>query len=87
MALAVRRHPLAALSVEVTAEPDGTIAVRDSKLGEESPVLRFTPEEWERHLDAAKRTGLRAWRLRLASARDWCAAAAAWQIRKNRSCR
>lgn len=30
------------------------ISVRDTKLGEESPVLRFTPDEWEAHLLAVK---------------------------------
>jgi hypothetical protein len=32
--------------VEVRAEPDGMIAVRDSK-DRAGPVLRFTREEWE----------------------------------------
>lgn len=39
--------------VEVKLGPED-IAVRDTKLGEESPVLRFTPDEWEAHLLAVK---------------------------------
>jgi hypothetical protein len=26
----------------------GSVAVRDSKLGEDSPLLRFTPQAWKR---------------------------------------
>jgi Domain of unknown function (DUF397) len=40
--------------VEVRELPDGTIEVRDSKLGEGSPVLRFTPGEWDAFLDGAR---------------------------------
>jgi Domain of unknown function (DUF397) len=32
--------------VEVANGPDGWRAVRDSKLGPESPVLTFTADEW-----------------------------------------
>jgi hypothetical protein len=53
--------------VEVRAEPDGMIAVRDSK-DPGGPVLRFDPAAWEAHLDAAKTGELLPWRLRLASA-------------------
>lgn len=53
--------------VEVRAEPDGTISVRDSK-DPGGPVLRFDATAWEAHLDAAKTGELLPWRLRLASA-------------------
>ena len=33
--------------VEVADLPDGGRAVRDSKLGDTGPVLRFTPAEWQ----------------------------------------
>jgi hypothetical protein len=32
--------------VEVAPLPDGGMLVRDSKLGDASPVLRFTAAEW-----------------------------------------
>jgi hypothetical protein len=32
--------------VEVAPLPDGGMLMRDSKLGEASPVLRFTASEW-----------------------------------------
>ncbi len=32
--------------VEIADLPDGGRAVRDSKLGDTSPILRFTPTEW-----------------------------------------
>jgi hypothetical protein len=41
------------------ARLDGTIYVRDSKLGDGSPVLAFTPSEW-----AAFVTGVEAGELR-----------------------
>lgn len=39
--------------VEV-ARVGGETLVRDSKLGERSPVLSFGPGEWRRFIDAAK---------------------------------
>jgi hypothetical protein len=33
---------------------DGTIEVRDGKLGDLGPVLRFTRDEWAAWLDGAK---------------------------------
>lgn len=33
--------------VEVADGPDGWRAIRDSKLGSESPVLTFTADEWK----------------------------------------
>jgi hypothetical protein len=39
--------------VEVALVDDG-IAVRDSKLGDDSPVLRFTPYEWDLFVLAVK---------------------------------
>lgn len=53
--------------VEVRAEPDGMIAVRDSK-DPDGPVLRFDATAWEAHLDAAKTGELLPWRLQLLSA-------------------
>ncbi len=32
--------------VEVSTDVPGTVAVRDSKLGEESPILVYTDHEW-----------------------------------------
>jgi hypothetical protein len=32
--------------VEVADLPDGGVAVRDTKLGEDSPVLKFNADEW-----------------------------------------
>jgi hypothetical protein len=32
--------------VQVSFGDDGTVYVRDSKLGDDSPVLEFTPGEW-----------------------------------------
>ncbi len=39
--------------VEVASLPDGQIGVRDSKHAE-GPVLRFTPDEWNAFLGAAR---------------------------------
>lgn len=39
--------------VEVKVDGD-VVAVRDTKLGENSPILHFTKLEWECHLLAAK---------------------------------
>lgn len=36
------------------ARVGGTTLVRDSKLGEDSPVLSFGPGEWRRFTDAVK---------------------------------
>jgi hypothetical protein len=33
-------------SVEIAATPDGGCAMRDGKLGDDSPVLWFTEAEW-----------------------------------------
>lgn len=33
---------------------DGMIEVRDGKLGDASPILRFTPDEWDAHLDGVR---------------------------------
>jgi hypothetical protein len=33
--------------VEVAFAEDGTVGVRDSKLGDGSPILEFTPHEWD----------------------------------------
>jgi predicted secreted Zn-dependent protease len=54
--------------VEVAGQPDGTIWVRDSKLGEDSPVLRFTQSEWEAFVEGVQKHELDHWKLRLASA-------------------
>ncbi len=40
--------------VEVAALSDGGRALRDSKLGETSPVLRFTASEWAAFLAGAR---------------------------------
>jgi len=40
--------------VEVASLPDGGTAVRDSKLGDDSPVLKFTRPEWEAFLAGAR---------------------------------
>ena len=39
--------------VEVAFAADGSIGVRDSKHGESSPILEFTPAEWDAFLDGA----------------------------------
>lgn len=39
--------------VEVAVE-DGRVLVRDSKLGEESPVLAFSPSDWRTFLATAR---------------------------------
>jgi hypothetical protein len=39
--------------VEVATVP-GYIGVRDTKLGETSPVLAFTPVEWQAFLDGVR---------------------------------
>ena len=36
--------------VEVALRPDGSALVRDSKAGEASPILNFTPAEWRAFL-------------------------------------
>lgn len=35
--------------------PDGQVLVRDSKLGDDSPVLEFTTADWAEFLDSVKR--------------------------------
>lgn len=37
--------------VEVAFAADGTVGVRDSKLGDASPILAFTPSEWDAFSD------------------------------------
>ncbi|WP_184839652.1 DUF397 domain-containing protein [Allocatelliglobosispora scoriae] len=39
--------------VEVAFAADGSIGVRNSKLGEDGHVLEFTPAEWDAFLDGA----------------------------------
>jgi hypothetical protein len=39
---------------QVRADGQGGVQVRDSKLGEASPVLGFTATEWSAFLDGAK---------------------------------
>lgn len=56
------------MSVMVTVLPDGRIAVRNSRLGDNGPVLRFELHEWEAHIEAIKGNELAPWRLLLASA-------------------
>lgn len=41
--------------VEVADLPDGGRAVRDTKLGGDSPVLWFTATEWSAFLDGARK--------------------------------
>lgn len=41
--------------VEVAFAEDGNIGVRDSKLGPASPVLEFTPSEWDAFLGGTTR--------------------------------
>ena len=36
--------------LEVRQRDNGTVEVRDSKLGDDSPILRFSREEWDAHL-------------------------------------
>ena len=40
--------------VEVADLPDGGRLVRDTKLGEASPVLRYTKSEWKAFLDGVR---------------------------------
>jgi hypothetical protein len=40
--------------VEVADLPDGGRLVRDTKLGEASPVLRYTAAEWRAFIDGVK---------------------------------
>jgi hypothetical protein len=42
--------------VEVRLLENGDVEIRDSKLGEDSPVLRYTADEW-RTFDAGLRNG------------------------------
>lgn len=44
------------VEVDLSMFHHGEIAVRDSKLGEDSPILTFDRAEWEAHLTAV-RTG------------------------------
>ena len=39
---------------QVRADGQGGVQVRDSKLGEASPILSFTAVEWSAFLDGAK---------------------------------
>jgi hypothetical protein len=40
--------------VEVCIDGEGTVQIRDSKLGDASPILQFTPQEWACFLDGVK---------------------------------
>ncbi|WP_089211390.1 DUF397 domain-containing protein [Streptosporangium subroseum] len=40
--------------VEVASLPDGRIAMRDNKIAENSPVLRFAPEDWRAFIHSIK---------------------------------
>ena len=40
--------------VEVADGPNGWKAIRDSKLGEASPVLKFNPDEWRTFTNAVR---------------------------------
>jgi hypothetical protein len=42
--------------VEVAPLPGGGVALRDSKLGEGSPVLRFSRHEWTSFLDGIEKS-------------------------------
>ncbi|MFB4280817.1 DUF397 domain-containing protein [Nonomuraea sp. MTCD27] len=71
----------AAACVEVSPLPDGGVAVRDSKLGDDSPVLRVPAADWTAFVEAVKygllgalgglvmcrRVGENAWSVWLAS--------------------
>lgn len=54
--------------VEVAGQPDATVWVRDSKLGENSPVLRYTQAEWEAFVEGVKKSEFDHWKLRRPSA-------------------
>lgn len=41
--------------VQVRVTEGGTVEVRDSKHGDASPILRFTPAEWDAFLDGAQK--------------------------------
>jgi Domain of unknown function (DUF397) len=41
-------------SVEISGAEDGDFLMRDSKLGDQSPVLKFTPDEWDAFLQGVK---------------------------------
>jgi hypothetical protein len=41
--------------VELAPLPDGGVAVRDSKLGDDSPVLKFDRHEWLSFMDGLGR--------------------------------
>lgn len=40
--------------VDVEKDSSGWVEVRDTKLGNKSPVLRFTPDEWEAFVKGVK---------------------------------
>lgn len=40
--------------VEVALPPDGSVSVRDSKIGDTSPVLTFTADQWRTFLADAR---------------------------------
>ncbi|MGC5012806.1 DUF397 domain-containing protein [Streptosporangium sp. DT93] len=40
--------------VEVAGLPNGGVAIRDNKLGDDSPVLRFTPRGWTSFVENVK---------------------------------
>jgi hypothetical protein len=41
--------------VYVRIAEDGFVEVRDGKLSDASPILRFTPQEWACHLDGTRK--------------------------------
>ncbi|WP_084216046.1 DUF397 domain-containing protein [Pseudonocardia spinosispora] len=41
--------------VEVAVRPDGTVLLRDSKIGDTSPILTFTATQWQTFLATADR--------------------------------
>jgi hypothetical protein len=43
--------------VYVRLSEDGFVEVRDGKLADASPILRFTPREWNSYLDGIRKGG------------------------------
>lgn len=42
------------VDVDFDSDPGGWVQVQDTKLGEKSPKLLFTPEEWEAFIKGVK---------------------------------
>lgn len=40
--------------VEIEADGQGGVKVRDSKLGDQSPILTFTANEWDAFVDGVR---------------------------------